>query len=257
MQPLQNGQQMYVALTAILGGEQIDQTYALVLFNLARYDYESRRLWKVLVANSANANPMTALAGKNYTTSYPLPSPTTPSITTPYFLESLLEGGIILQNATNTNQTVGLREIAQEYNIGAQGASVFWIDYVARVFYILANLSFAANINLYYKADFGDISLTTGWVGFRPRDAYALVFQAAARYRMGTDYDDIAARNGDDNFKAAEAAYQSAVKWDANLALNSYQHRDFSAMFGGNPGAGNFPPPNNYGTGGFNGEWSY
>lgn len=244
---------MYTALTSILGGEQIDQTYALILFNLARYDYESRRLWKVLVANSNTANPLTAPAGLNPTTSYALPSPSTPSQSTPYFLESLLEGGMVLINAANTNQKLRLTEIAQEYNLGAQGSSSFWIDYVARVFYILANLSFAAQVNLYYKADFGDITTTTGWVGFRPRDAYALVFQAAARYRMGTDYDDVAARNADDNFKAAEAAYQSACKWDKNLQLNSYLHRDFSAMFGGSPGGDNYPPPNNNGYGGFNG----
>lgn len=235
---------MYVALTSILGGEQIDQTYALLLFNLCRYDYESRRLWKVLVANSAVANPTTALAGKNPTVSYPLPSPTTPSLATPYFMQPLLEGGMVLQNATNSNQTMHIKEIAQEYSIGNVNSNAFWVDYVARVFYILGNLSFAALINLFYIADFGDITLTTGWIGFRPRDAYMLVFQAAARYRMGTDYDDIAARNGDDNFKAAEAAYQSAVKWDANLQLNSYQHRNFSSTFGGGGGS-NFPSPNN------------
>lgn len=244
---------MYTALTQILAGEQIDETYALALFNLARYDYESRRLWKVLVANSAVANPMTALAGKNPTVSYPLPSPTTPSVATPYFMQPLLEGGMILQNASNVNQTIGLKEIAQEYQIGAQGANAFWVDYVARVFYILANLSFAATINLYYIADFGDITLTTGWIGFRPRDAYAIIFQAAARYRLGTDYDDVAARNADENYKAAEDMYKSMVRWDANLQLNSYQHRNFSATFGGSPGAENYPPPNNYGYGGFNG----
>ncbi len=256
MQP--NGAQLYTDLTAILSGEQIDETYALVLFNLARYDYESRRLWKVLVANSSVANPMTAPAGKNPTTSYPLPSPATPSVSTPYFMEALLEGGMILQNTANSNQTIQLKEIAQEYQLGAIGSNSFWIDYVNRVFYILANLSFQASINLYYKADFGDISLTTGWYGFRPRDAQALVFQAAARYRMGTDYDDIASRNADDNYKAAESMYQSMVKWDANLGLNSYQHRDFSAVFGGSPSSPNYPAPNNYGYGGWNGSnWTY
>ena len=249
---------MYNALTAVLGGEQIDSTYALVLFNLARYDYESRRLWKVLVANSAIANPMVALAGKNPTTAYPLPSPTTPSVSTPYFMEPLLEGGIILQNSANTNQTMALKEIAQEYHIGNINSNAFWVDYVARVFYILGNLPYAANINLFYKADFGEITLTTGWQAFRPRDAYALVFQAAARYRMGTDYDDIAARNGDDNFRAAEQVYQSMTKWDANLALNSYQHRNFSSTFGGGSGS-SYPAPNNgqgYGEWGL-ADWTY
>lgn len=244
---------MYTNLTSVLGGEQIDETFALLLFNLARYDFESRRLWKVLVANSAVANPMVASAGKHPTTSYPLPSPVTPSVATPYFMQPLLEGGMILQNTVNSLQTMSLKEIAQEYSINNVNSNAFWVDYVARVFYILGNLAFAGNINLFYIADFGDITLTTGWVGFRPRDAYALVFQAAARYRMGTDYDDIAARNGDDNFKASEAVYQSMVKWDANLQLNSYQHRNFSAMFGGSPSGGGYPPPNNgqgYGEGG-------
>lgn len=245
------GSQMYTQLVQILGGEQIDETYALVLFNLARYDYESRRLWKVLVANSAVANPMTALAGKNPTTAYPLPSPATPSVTTPYFMQPLLEGGMVLQNVANTNQTMNLKEVAQEYHINNSNSNAFWVDYVARVFYILGNLSYAALINLFYIADFGDITLTTTWVGFRPRDAQALIFQAAARYRLGTDYDDIAARNADENYKAAEDMYRSMTRWDANLQLNSYQHRNFSAMFGGSGGS-SFPPPNN-GQG--YGEW--
>lgn len=246
------GTQMYTQLTQILGGEQIDQTYAFALFNIARYDFESRRLWKVLVANSANANPMVAAAGKNPTTAYPLPSPATPSITTPYFMQPLLEGGMILQNASNSNQTMALKEIAQEYHIGNINSNAFWVDYVSRQFYILGNLSFAANINLFYIADFGDISLTTGWIGFRPRDSNALVFQAAARYRLGTDYDDIAARNADDNYKTSEDMYKSMVRWDANLQLNSYQHRPFSATFGGSPGSSSYPAPNN-GQG--YGEW--
>ena len=164
---------------------------------------------------------------------------------------------MILVNTSNSNQKLVLREMAQEYSLAGPGAPGFWVDYVARVFYILANLSFAASINLYYKADFGDITLTTGWVGFRPRDAYALVYQAAARYRLGTDYDDVAARNGDDNYKTAEMLYKSMVMWDANLALNSYQHRDYSSMFGGSPSGPDLPPPNNNGYGGWNGDWTY
>jgi hypothetical protein len=242
---------MYNLLIQILGGEQIDINYALALFNIARYDFESRRLWKVLVANSAVANPMTALAGKNPLVSYPLPSPATPSVSTPYFMQPLLEGGMVLQNTTNNNQTMNLKEVAQEYHINNTNSNAFWVDYVARVFYILGNLSFAASINLFYIADFGDITLLTGWNGFRPRDSNALVFQAAARYRLGTDYDDVAARNADNNYKTAEDMYNSMTRWDANLQLNSYQHRNFSATFGGSSGS-SFPPPNN-GQG--YGEW--
>lgn len=247
---LTTGQQMYDLLSQILGGEQIDETYAIALFNLARYDLESRKLWRCLIAFD---NSQTALAGLNPLTAYNLPSPTVPSLATPYFMQPLLEGGIVLQNATNTNQTLGLKEISREYQLGAQGANAFWVDYVNRKFYILGKLSFSAVINLYYIADYGDISLTTGWVGFPPRYANALVFQAAARYRLGTDYDDIAARNGEENYKAAEDIYRALVRWDANLALNSYQHRNFQANYGGNPGSDNFPPPNNYGYGGYNG----
>lgn len=231
-----NGQQLYTLLTQILGGEQIDQTYALALFNLARYDYESRRLWRCLIAIDTT---LTAPAGMNYTTPYNLDSPPTPSQTTPYFMQYLLEGGMVIQNSTNTNQTMLLREVAPEYQLRAKGTNSFWVDYVNRKFYILADLSFGGIINQYFIADYGDITLATSWIGFPPRYSNMLVFQAAARYRMGTDYDDIAARNGDDNFKASEAIYQAAVKWDANLALNAYQHRDFSAFAGGSGNAGN------------------
>ena len=36
--------------------------------------------------------------------------------------------------------------------------------------------------------------------------------QSAARYRLGTDYDDIAARNADENYKASEDMYKAMVR---------------------------------------------
>lgn len=249
-----NGTALYNLLVQILGGEQIDQNYALALFNLARYDYESRRLWRCLIAIDTS---LIAPAGQNMSLAYPLNTPATPSQANPYFMQYMLEGGIVLQNISNSNQTMGLVEIAPEYQLGSLGAGAFWVDYVNRNFYILANLSFSATINQYFIADYGDITLTTPWIGFPPRFGNMLVFQAAARYRLGTDYDDIAARNGDDNFKAAESIYQAAAKWDANLALNAYQHRPFSSRYGGNGNnQGSYPPPNNGGyAGGLDYGW--
>lgn len=248
------GTQLYNLLIQILGGEQIDQTYALSLFNLARYDMESRRMWRCLVATDTS---LTAPAGENVSTAYNLNSPLTPSQSTPYFMQFLLEGGLVLVNTANTNQTMGLVEIAPEYRIGSKGAGAFYVDYVNRKFYILANLSFAAQINQYFIADYGDITLTTSWVGFPPRFGNALVFQAAARYRLGTDYDDIAARNAEENYKASEDMYKAMVRWDANLALNAYQHRPFSSRYGGSGGyQGSYPPPNNGGyAGGLDYGW--
>lgn len=229
------GQNLYDQLTSILNGENIDQTYALQLFNLARMDFESRRPFAVLKAKDTS---QTALAGVNFNTPYQMPSPGTPSQNAPYLTKYLLQGAVRLVATNNPNNKASLLEVPFENQLDLQMGDYFYADYAARQFYILANLPANFTIYQFFIADYGDITLATSWVGFLPRFHPALAFQAAARYRLGTDYDDINARNGDDNAKMAEMIFGAMVKWDDDIVRQQAQNRPFGAI---NGGPGNLP----------------
>lgn len=236
------GQQLYDdILTPTLADEQIDQNYALALFNVARLDFEQRRPWQVLKAKDTS---LTALSGQNPTVPYAMPTPATPSLTTPYLTRYLLEGSIRLVNTGNSNQIIGLREIPFENQLDYTSGNFFYSDYAKREFYILGNLPSAFTIAQFFIADFGDITLTTSWVGFPSRFHPMIAFQAAARNRLGADYDDIAARNADQNFQTAEAMYKAMVSWDSNIAQQVATNRPFGANYGG--GGGYYPRPAGY-----------
>lgn len=236
------GQELYTnILTPTLGTEQIDQNYALALFELARADYEQRR---PLVFLRAKDTSQIALAGQNLLTAYSMPSPATPSTTTPYLMSYLKEGTLRLTSATNVNNQITLREIAYEDQLDYIGENYFYTDYVNRKFYILATLPGSYVINQFFIADFGAITLTTSWNAIPVRFQPMLAFQAAARYRLGADYDDISARNADENYKSAEDLYKALLQLDARIAQQQATNRSFGAIAGGN--GGYFPRPQGY-----------
>lgn len=249
--PNYNGDGLYALFNSIVsnGTATVDPVYTLQLINLARADFEQRRMWQTLKALDKS---LTAQVGFNPTVAYAMPSPATPSLATPYAMQYLLEGAMQLVDPVNSMNYIPILEMPFENQVGIQQANAFFVDYPKRQFYIMANLSGSFTIYQFFQADYGDIQATaagatvaTNWVGFPPKFAPMLAFQAAARYRLGNDYDDISAQNGEQNFQASEAMYKAAMKWDMNLALNGYQHRPFSAILGGGPGYG--PGADSYG----------
>lgn len=235
-----NGQNILDLITNILGGETIDPTFGLSLVELARLDYESRRPWQALKAKQIT---QTVSAGLNPTTAYPLPVQASPTLANPSFMRMLNEGKIKLVNQSNTQQYLILDQVPFENQVEFQTSPAFYIDYANQNLYILGNIPFAALLYLFFIADLGAITVGTKWNGFQYRQVFShcLAFQSAARYRLGTDYDDIAARNGDDNFKAAETVYRSMVAWDRELALSSVETLNRGAKNGGANGNGMWP----------------
>ena len=237
-----NGNQLYQLLTSILQ-ENIDQTYATVLFNFARTDFEGRREWSCLKAVDSS---QTALSGTNYDQAYDMPSPEVPDDSNPYLMSYLLEGGMRLVNTQNTNDILGLQEVPFENKFDYLQSNFFYGDYATRQFYILANLPHEYTIYQFFKADYGDITDDLPWQKFPSRFAPALAFQAAARYRLGTDYDDVAARNGNDNYQTSERMYQAMVAWDEKITRQAAQGRPFMGQNGSirtnaYPGPGSWP----------------
>lgn len=237
-----NGQNILDLITSILGGETIDPTFGLALVELARLDYESRRPWQSIKAKQIT---QTVNSGINPTTAYPLPVVANPTLANPSFMRMLNEGKIKLVNKSNTNQYIILNQVPMENQVEFQQEPCFYIDYANQNLYILGNIPFTAFLYLFFIADFGAITTSTKWIGFQYRAIFShcLAFSAAARYRLGTDWDDIAARNANDNNRAAEQVYHSMVKWDSELALSSVETinrgaKNGSASDGGWPRSG-------------------
>lgn len=228
-------------MSQIMGGENIDPTYALALLNVSRTGFElldGRPLNFIKASDSTE----TAISGTHYTTTYAMPSPATPSIATPYLMQYLSEGTITLVSTSNPNNQITLREAAFENSIAFQGQNYFVSDYVNRTFSILANLPGLYKIWQFFIADFGDITDTTSWNGIPPRFHPALAFDAVARFRLGTDYDDLAARNADQNFKTAAALIGSLKMLDARIAQQQATNRSFVGR-DGSAFTGDFPAP--------------
>lgn len=224
------GQNLYDnVITPTLGGEEIDINYALVLVELARADFEGRRLWQVLKARDGS---QTVVSGNTPSTPFTIPQPATPTLATPAFMQYLpdREGKTVLRlvNTGNANDVRKVHMIEYEEQFEHQNEDVFYADYANNLFYLLGTFTASYKIWQTFKADFGPITTTTTWNGFAARFMPALGLQAAARYRLGADYDDLNARNADQNFQASEALFKAMMKWDSELSLQAAQSRDFS-----------------------------
>jgi len=229
------GQQLYDnVITPTLGGEEIDINYALVLVEAARADFEGRRLWQGLKGKDGS---QTVNSGNTPTTAFQIPNPATPSLATPGFMQYLpnREGKCVLRlvNTGNANDVREIPMIEYEEQYQHQNEDVFYADYPNSQIYLLGTFTASYKIWQMFKADFGAITVSSSWNGFNARFMPMLGLQACARYRLGADYDDLNARNADDNFNAAEAMYKAAMKWDVERSLQAAQSRNF-----GNSGRG-------------------
>ncbi len=214
-----NGQNLYDMLTQILGGEKINQVYALQLFNLARIRYEAMRPWKVL---SVNDHSLTVGGGNNYTIPFDLPDDFNRLLGE----STLAQGSVVLFDGNDNIQyltEVPIESILFYKNEFGRVA----VDYGNKKFYITGVVPGSFNIYLYYIQDTDNITLSTPWLKFPTRFAPIIAFDAAARWRLGTDYDDVNARNADDNGKMALSIFEAMSSWDAELAISAVNSIDY------------------------------
>ena len=208
-----NGNQLLTLLQSILSGEGISNTYALQLINLARIRIEAMRPWKVL---STVDDSQTITPANTYTT-----PKTIPSNFVRYLGESsLAQGSIVLFDGNTDVQYI--TEIPIEnilFNKDQYGMVA--MDYGSNLMYFTGLIPKNYTIYQYYIADFGDITALTTWQKFPARFAAILAFDAAAHWRLGTDYDDVNARNADDNVRMADQILTAMKSWDSELAISS------------------------------------
>lgn len=217
---MNNGQDLLNLLKSILAGQGISDTYALQLLNLARIRTEAKRPWKVL---STVDSTQTITPSSTYTVPF-----TIPSNFVRYLGESTLSEGSVVLFDGNTDVEY-ITEVPIENILFYKDQYSFCaVDYGSNLLYFTGLIPKQYTIYQYYIADFGDITKITGWQKFPKRYWAMLAFDAAAHWRLGTNYDDVDAQNADDNYKMAAEIYSSMSSWDTELAIasvNSIEYR--------------------------------
>ncbi len=213
------GQELYDLVKQILGGEGPNQAYILQLINLSKIIYEGSRPWKVL---STKNNALTVTGSNNYTVPFPLPANFNR-----YLGESTLaQGSIVLFDGVANVQYLTEVPIENILNYKDEFGR-FAVDYSTGQFYICGVVPGSFTIYQYYIEDVAPITLATTWLRFPARFHPILAFDAAARWRLGTDYDDVNARNADDNGGMALNIYKTMETWDTELAISAVNSIDY------------------------------
>ena len=218
------GQQLIDLVTSILGGEAPDDTYILALLNLSKTQYENKRAWKVLVSRDITK---TVNGSNTYTTPFALPD----NFKRYLGESSLTQGRLILFDGSNNVQY--LTEIPYELILDYKDIfGYFAVDYANQQFYITGIVPGTFTIYQYYIKKTAQIAVGTSWTNFDSDFHPILAFDTAARWRLGTDYDDVNARNADDNMRMANNLYEAMASWDAEMAISAINNLDYPNVNG-------------------------
>lgn len=237
-----NGQALVDLLTSILDNESIDQTFALQMINVARGYIEDRQplvVFKKLdisqVVGSANSNGAVPInVPSDFRRYIPAKGAEGGSI-------QLFNGGSLINDLIETAFQDQLTD--QKYY------GKYYVDYGQGLLYVLGQIPGTFTVYQFYIADYGNITLSTQWgqtalgrVTMPARYHPMLAYEAAAMWRLGTDYDNTAARNADDNAKRSDMIYKALLSWNTELTLSEVGKKDYVGdSFGGNNAADRGP----------------
>lgn len=227
------GQQLIDLITSVLDGESPDPTYLLQLINLSRVQYENKRSWRVLVAKDTSK---TVSGSNTYLTPFDCPTDFKR-----YLGESTLTQGM-LRLYTSPNNIQYIYEVPYENILEYKDQfGYFAVDYANKKFYITGIVPGTFTIVQNYIRKTLAIALNTSWEGFDSDFHPILAFDSAARWRLGTDYDDMNQRNADDNGKLANGIFEAMSSWDAEMAISSINNIEYptnSSNYRGSSGYG-------------------
>lgn len=210
------GQNLYdYAVSANAGYDVGGVTLFLQYVNIAKANRESLRPWRNLFAIDTS---LTVGSSNTWKTPFNLPSD--------FLMES--EDGVIylFNDAANTIQRYV--EVPYENRLSYKDVSNrYYIDHANRQFYLLGVVDDTYTIHFPYIKDTPDITAITSWTAFPARFHAMLANDALAMYKLGTDYDDINARNGNDNARVAELLCEAMKKYDEKLTLSTIKHIEY------------------------------
>lgn len=222
------GADFYTAVQNLLGGFGMDSVLFYQLLNTARTNRELMRPWmrlrKYQYSQIVNA-------------AQPVLAPfASQALVVPTDFHYLTEDGqTTLYDNNNLWQTY--TEIPLQYIIPyLQINNTFVIDHANGIIYFNGVIDRQYYLFLVYQADLGDITVSSTWLNMPSRYDMMLAYDVAAMWRLGVDYDDINARNADENNRMAEMLFNSAAKWDDNLQRSATTRRDLPSLsdVGGN-----------------------
>lgn len=222
-----NGSDMYTAMSTLIDGFNMDTTLFYQLLNSERTKVEMKRPWMRLrkVDFTQSIGPVSSIP-------LSFPPPTSNRITIPSDFMFLTDDGIITLYDSN-GQWEDYTEVPIQAAIPAlQESNQFYADHANGYFYMLGLIAKQYTAFIAYQADYGDIASGTTWLNIPARFQLLLPLMVAVRHRMGIDFDDINARNADDNARAAMEIYEAMSAWDNNLQRSSTTRRDYSGSMG-------------------------
>lgn len=217
-----NGQALYTAVQALVSGFSIDETTFYLMLNNARIRRELSRPWMVLRKYQYSQS----IQAQNFSTIFPPAATATIPADFQFFTR---DGEITLYD--NNNQWETYLEVPLNLAIPfMQESNKFFMDYNANLIYFCGQIVKAYNIFIQYQANLGDITPTTTWLNIPSQFHMILAYDVAAMYRLGIDYDDINARNADQNNKDAALLYTSMVMWDDNRQRSATTRMDMPVI---------------------------
>ena len=214
------GSDFVTAVTSLLNGDTIDITLFYQYLNTARITREMQRPFMKLrkLATPFNVSSVTS-------------QPLDPTLVTGYSLPSDFQylsrdGEITLYN--NNLQWQQYTEIPFDQQVYyLQNNNNFWIDHNQSKIFFTGIIDQLYKAYLFYQADLGDISANTTWVNIPSRFHMILAYDVAAMYRLGQDYDDISARNANENVRRADMLFETMKTWDDNLQRSAVTRMDY------------------------------
>lgn len=225
------GQELLDLCTEVLGGESPNDTYLLTLINLSKTKIENKRPWQVLKTLDKT---LTVQGSNTYLTPFTLPT----NFKRYLGESSLHQGELVLFDGTRKEY---LTEVPYEQILDYKDMfGYFAVDYSNGKFYIMGIVPGNFTIYQWYQKKTETITLATSWTNFYSDFHPILAFDACARWRLGTDYDDVNARNADDNGKMVNDILEAMIADDTEKAISSinnidYQNNNYQGISGYGP----------------------
>ncbi len=177
--------------------DELDETQALIIMNMAKNQIESSRDWNFLRAFS---NSLTATPSDTYLTAKALPT------------DLLLPRKLFLNGEITPYMLIPFEERDRYKDIYKR----WYIDWVNRQYFLCGKVGQTFTINLFYTKFSDDITLTTAPVW--PSIFHALIgFKMAEIVMSGSDSDDLNRTMAPANRLIAKELLNGMIKWDSRI----------------------------------------
>jgi hypothetical protein len=213
---------LYAMASSVRRNQTIDTTLFTEVLNDIRMEIESERDWEFLRKSDQSQmwNP-----GDTWQTPKTLPAD---------FVRWIEDDPVILWDG-NTNPGSLVEQVTiigyDQLLWFNSDSNTMAVDYPNNQFYFGGTTTQAFIVVLNYLKDSGEILPASGntsysWA-FPARYHKRLAYEVVHSYRLGVDYDQLAAANAVGNKASADAAKKAMMRWDANLKRQRLRNRDY------------------------------